>query len=334
MLLNKPIDGLDLQGFAVGNPTSNIRDDFYYGTWKTWAVRGLISRPTWRLIKSACANVTEFLNPPQGCNDAITVAQTEMGNLFNPYDLSADMCVAEETNRLRSALFRQLGFPSPLPYLPCEDLFIQNYLNRPDVQTALHVVPNMTQSGWSDCVNDTRWNYDYSGFYISQLPVYERIVTSTSLKVIVYSGDADTVVPFVGTSRWIFNLLANETITEKWHSWVVPEAPGQAAGFTIQWNNLFRFITIRNAGHLVPQGVSWNFFCIYVYNLLKYISIPSKHSPFCKIYWEEALELNKQIVFGAGQFIYIGGINWPLLLLRAMTQKCSSSSICFSVEIS
>jgi hypothetical protein len=117
----------------------------------------------WRSIKSVCSNVSTFLNPPAACNDVLTVAATEMGNLFNPYDLDAPMCVQEETNRMRLAVSRLFSFPDPLPYLPCEDLFIQTYLNRQDVQAALHVIPNTTQSGWTDCVNDTRWNYDYSG---------------------------------------------------------------------------------------------------------------------------------------------------------------------------
>jgi serine carboxypeptidase-like clade 2 len=144
------------------------------------------------------------------------------------------------------------SFPPPLPYLPCEDQYVQTWLNRADVQAALHVIPGSTQSGWTDCVNDTRWNYDYSGFYLSQLPTYTRAMNA-GLQIVTYSGTADTVVPYLGTSRWVFNLMGNATATEPWHAWTTPEHPHQAAGFTVRWNS-FRFITIRNAGHLVPQG--------------------------------------------------------------------------------
>jgi serine carboxypeptidase-like clade 2 len=98
--LDNPIQGLKLRGFATGNPTTNIQDDFYHGTWKTWAMQGIISRPTWRAIKAQCANVTTFLNPPASCQSALDVAQNEMGNLFNPYDLDAPMCASEEQSFL------------------------------------------------------------------------------------------------------------------------------------------------------------------------------------------------------------------------------------------
>ena len=113
------------------------------------------------------------------------------------------------------------------------------------------MVPGTTQNGWSDCVNDTRWNYDYNGFYTSQLPTYVRAIQA-GLAIVTYSGTADTVVPYLGTSRWVFNLMNGTTPTEPWHAWTTPEHPHQAAGFTVEWGK-FRFITIRNAGHLVPQ---------------------------------------------------------------------------------
>ncbi len=91
------------------------------------------------------------------------------------------------------------SFPAPLPYLPCEDQFIQQWVNLPETQAALHVQPNTTQGGWSDCVIDKRWNYDYSGFYNSQLPVYTRALAA-GLKVVTYSGTADTVVPYLVTT--------------------------------------------------------------------------------------------------------------------------------------
>ena len=255
LLLDNPIPGLNFRGFAVGNPTTHIQDDFYYGTWKTWAARLLISRPTWRSIKAKCLNVSTYLNPPQSCQDAINIASNEMGSWFNPYDLSHPMCVSEENGSQSEAMFlmkhvsRALNIAlPPLRYLPCEDLFIASYLNRRDVQLALNVVPGQISGNWSDCVTDSRWNYDYNGFYISQLPVYQRVSQLPNFTTIVYSGTADTIVPSLGASRWIFNLFT-DTPTEAWHAWNV--TVGQAAGYTVAWNN-FRFVTASNCGHLLP----------------------------------------------------------------------------------
>jgi hypothetical protein len=79
------------------------------GTWKTWAMRGLISRPTWRSIKASCAVEvvffvtfsqalcanTTYLQPADSCQTVLNLAAQEMGNLFNPYDLDVPMCASE-----------------------------------------------------------------------------------------------------------------------------------------------------------------------------------------------------------------------------------------------
>ncbi len=113
VIMDKPL-GLNFRGFATGNPTTNIQDDFYYGTWKTWAMRGLISRPTWLAIKQHCRNVT-FLQPPAECQTVLDTATAEMGSLFNPYDLDAPMCASEEQNFLVKHIHKAMGLVS----LPC-----------------------------------------------------------------------------------------------------------------------------------------------------------------------------------------------------------------------
>lgn len=88
----------------------------------------------------------------------------------------------------------------------------------------------------------------YSDFYNVQVPVYERVM-ALPLRVVVYSGTADTVVPYLGTQRWIWNMMNGTTPTTAWQSWSVPSDTTQTAGYTVGWGN-FRFVTIRGAGHL------------------------------------------------------------------------------------
>jgi hypothetical protein len=62
----------------------------------------------------------------------------------------------------------------------------------------------------------------------------------------------DTVVPYLGTSRWIFRLMRDREPDEPWHEWTMDDTPYQAAGFTVRWGS-FRFVTVRASGHLLPQ---------------------------------------------------------------------------------
>jgi hypothetical protein len=84
----------------------------------------------------------------------------------------ADPFIAqEETRRVMMLSNKAMGmFVVPaLTYDPCEDVDIATYLNRVDVQRALHIVPNATGTAWADCTNDPRWNYQYSDFYNVQV---------------------------------------------------------------------------------------------------------------------------------------------------------------------
>lgn len=66
-----------------------------------------------------------------------------------------------------------------------------------------------------------------------------------------FSGDADPCVPTVGTQRWIDSLGLD--IVDAWRPW---QAPGTmpVTGYvqTYAVNN-FTFVTMRDAGHMVPR---------------------------------------------------------------------------------
>ena len=66
------------------------------------------------------------------------------------------------------------------------------------------------------------------------------------LRILVYSGDVDAIVPVIGTRRWIESLLL--PVLRPWHQW---RAQGQVAGFEVVYEGL-TFATVRGAGHMVP----------------------------------------------------------------------------------
>lgn len=65
----------------------------------------------------------------------------------------------------------------------------------------------------------------------------------------MYSGDADSVVNFIGTERWIGSQGLRLPVVEKWHAWFGPDR--QHAGYVQVYEGL-TFKTVKGAGHMVP----------------------------------------------------------------------------------
>jgi len=117
-----------------------------------------------------------------------------------------------------------------------------SYLNRPDVQAAIHA--NISYS-WTDCSGLV--NYNYSDVEKSVIPIYQKYIASGQLKMLVYSGDVDAIVPITGTRAWLSSLQL--PIQNPWRPYMLD---GQVAGYTVEYQGL-TFASVRNAGHMVPE---------------------------------------------------------------------------------
>ena len=95
---------------------------------------------------------------------------------------------------------------------------------------------------------------------------YERGATSTLLPrfpalieryhVLIFSGDVDACVPYIGTQSWTADVARDNhyTIEQAWHPWTVD---GQVGGYVSEWrtddDKQFTFATVYDAGHMVPK---------------------------------------------------------------------------------
>ncbi|GFR42849.1 hypothetical protein Agub_g3807 [Astrephomene gubernaculifera] len=130
-------------------------------------------------------------------------------------------------------------------YDPCVDNEVETYLNLPEVQRALHA--NQTVKlpwRWTDCTRSIVYSRD--DLLASMLPVYQRLL-QTDLRMLVYSGDVDGIVPVVGTRRWVASLRLKERTA--WQPWIPSD--GQVGGYVVEYDGL-TFATVRGAGHMVP----------------------------------------------------------------------------------
>jgi serine carboxypeptidase-like clade 2 len=129
-------------------------------------------------------------------------------------------------------------------YDPCLDHHVSAYLNRRDVQDALHA--NATGGipyPWSACSDPLFQHWQDSA--ASTLPVIKKMVDA-GLRVWVYSGDTDARVPVTSTRHALRKLgLATK---KEWREWFTSD---QVGGYTVDYHGL-TFVTIRGAGHMVP----------------------------------------------------------------------------------
>ena len=123
----------------------------------------------------------------------------------------------------------------------CRDDKTSDYLNTPAVKEAIHANASIV---WRECSNVI----DYSRFDLlsSMLPVYNELIAA-KLRILVYSGDVDAIVPSIGSRAWIAAL--NSDLVSPIRAWTLD---GQIGGWTTQYAGL-NFTTVRNAGHFVPE---------------------------------------------------------------------------------
>mmetsp|Transcript_30108 Transcript_30108/g.82717 ORF Transcript_30108/g.82717 Transcript_30108/m.82717 type:complete len:270 (+) Transcript_30108:713-1522(+) len=163
-----------------------------------------------------------------------------------------------------AALVKQSGSLSPpfLPkqdiYHPCADLYTHRYLRRLDVQRALHVYPESSPKNWSACTDDVI--YSRTDVFTPTVPLYKELVEKGvnglhNLKMLVFSGDDDSVCATSGTQTWLWDISPNATATRSFAPWRVE---GQTAGFWTTYdmgertNATWSFVTVHGAGHEVP----------------------------------------------------------------------------------
>ncbi|CAM9824709.1 unnamed protein product, partial [Laminaria digitata] len=100
------------------------------------------------------------------------------------------------------------------------------YLNRADVQEALHVREGTV---WEQC--SSKVDYKSADMLRPMMPYYQRLLGDYGLKILVFSGDDDAVCATEGTQWWIYDLGYEVDETCYWKTW---EEGGQVSGVLIR----------------------------------------------------------------------------------------------------
>lgn len=231
---------INLKGYMVGN---GLIDDFYdhFGLFQFMWSSGMISDQTYKQLNMLC-DFQSFVHTSEKCDKALDIANEEIGNI-DPYSIFTPPCSGNLSipNQL-SKRWHKFGRISQ-KYDPCTEQHSTVYFNLPEVQKALHVHNIGKSSKWVTCSEEVNINWKDSPR--SMLNVYHELIHS-GLRIWVFSGDTDSVIPITST-RYSIDALKLPTVSP-WRPWY---DDGQVGGWTQEYKGL-TFVAVRGAGHEVP----------------------------------------------------------------------------------
>jgi len=247
---------LNMKGLVVGNP--GTESDWYgapneYAYVNTLYTHFIIPQANftnayktcdWDKFLSDCNG--DYTDPSAQCKTAVLQALSYLPSKLDPYDLYAPVCVNSKEMRDQGERLTEMmkmwhplfKFRDDVTFYPCIGQYLFSYLNQESVQEAIHAKP-------------TKWTSIGPIIYLDEyknsvVPLWQRFIAQTDWRILIYSGDADSAVPTVGTQRWI-NCLG-QPIVNDWAPWMYNE---QTAGFRQDFEGI-SFQTVKGCGHEVP----------------------------------------------------------------------------------
>eukprot|EP01084_Bolivina_argentea_P106690 190868_1 len=245
---------INFKGFFLGNPYT-APNESAIGAYGTYYGHQLLPKPLFDEWVSQCLSVN--INTSL-CHTLQQQMHQVIGNIFGSGVDWAKCLDAEDVWFMQKVIHETLGRPIPKwyqydfdksDYDPCQGDYMKTYLNRQDVQSALHAKP----TNWSWCGGPLHYNYSWSK--IPQQPNYQYLCDSNhNLKLTIYSGDDDTVCGTMGTQTWMHNMTQWKLTSDgAWRPWIFQ---GQTGGYKTKWKcgnqQTISLVTIHSAGHEVP----------------------------------------------------------------------------------
>ena len=288
---------VNLKGVLIGNGLTDFDTDIERSMVNFGFYHGLISEETYNSFKRNCPHKPDELYPEEDnnsqqindkyypmnvthkCNEIRTVMRQNLGgnDIYGIYrvcpsqsDISPnDPFYINSKYTMRKTILEKLkqyknkdkeknikneNLKSLEPEVDvwpvgcADDLFFDKFLNDPTVKNKLAIYDESIR--WTQCFDISYNMSDSYKFYGETMHKYPDV------KVWVFSGTEDGVIPTLGTMRWINKL--GFTIETKWRQWKLGD---QVAGYVQKYQEGLVIVTIKGAGHMVPQdqrGAAYN----------------------------------------------------------------------------
>ncbi|KAE8038295.1 hypothetical protein FH972_010820 [Carpinus fangiana] len=226
---------INLKGIIIGNAVINDETD-ERGMYDYFATHALVPDRVVSQIQKYCDFSPNAGNQSRACNEATDAVSPNIDNI-NIYNIYAPLCFSTNiTVRPKKA--------SILNFDPCSDYYVYAYLNRPDVQEAMHANVTKLTHDWEPCSDIlTAWLDSPSTI----IPLLHEFMAN-GLRVWVFSGDTDGRVPVTSTTYSINKM--HLPVKTTWHPWFFK---GEVGGYTEVYKGDLTFATVRDAGHQVPS---------------------------------------------------------------------------------
>ncbi|KAF9604090.1 hypothetical protein IFM89_002765 [Coptis chinensis] len=205
---------IKLKAIAIGNPLLDLDISITSGDY-LWS-HGALSDETLALEKTICNDSTFWKQRVHGnlssaCTEVYTRVSAEVGNIDSS-DILLPLCLSS-TNAVQ---FKSLGIHASLDAKlsqtktsgdPCLTDRIFTYLNRPEVQKALHANTTILPYKWGFCRGGPL-SYQMDNLDMNIIPVMSDIIIA-GIPLMLFSGDQDTKIPLTQT-RTIANMIARD----------------------------------------------------------------------------------------------------------------------------
>ncbi|XP_058097051.1 serine carboxypeptidase 1-like [Magnolia sinica] len=219
---------INLRGIAIGNGW--IDDEINMkGMFDFFWTHALTSDEIHDGITQNC-NFSSEANTTEACSKAVRQLWAAFGHI-DIYNIYAPFCTNSSSPR------------PDVEFDPCSSEYIGAYLNLPEVQKSLHANVTGLPYPWTDCSSVIDMWIDRQ---TTLMPTIQELMAS-DLRVWIYSGDIDGIVPVTATRYAINNL--NTSVQTPWYPWYTQEEVG---GYVVEYQQL-TFVTIRGSGHFVPS---------------------------------------------------------------------------------
>ncbi|KAL5056493.1 hypothetical protein RYX36_037175, partial [Vicia faba] len=198
---------------------------------------GVISESTYEMLNNECSyptikkQIRATGELSTSCAKVNLQMETEINANTDTFDILADVCPVPPETRA--------GVKTNV----CIRDDSIAYLNRKDVRKALHA-KLVGVKAWSSC--SPVLVYDFQNLENPTISLLGTLVKS-GVRVLAYSGDQDSVIPFIGT-RSLINGLAKDlglNVTRHHQVWFHGT---QVAGWTQVYGDILTFATVRGAG--------------------------------------------------------------------------------------
>ncbi|PNT63830.1 hypothetical protein BRADI_4g21591v3 [Brachypodium distachyon] len=243
-----------IDGYLVGNPRTGEEGLDYGSRVPFLHGMGIISDQLYETIMEHCEG-DGFTNPKNAlCAQASDKLDRLLQEVSRPHILYKK-CIytsprpndgTAERKILKEEPAGVLKHQPPRPPRYCQNCcnYLLHFWANSNITRAALGIKKGSVEEWLRCHDGDR---PYSEDIKNSIK-YHRNITSKGYRALVYSGDHDAVVPFLGTQSWVRSL--NFPVVDEWRAW---HLDGQSAGFTITYANNMTFATLKGGGHTAPE---------------------------------------------------------------------------------